>query len=80
MCPDGAAEASKATGSFHTGDGLVPRGAKVAIVGGGSVGIFAARQCIDEGLRPTVFEAAAGVGGVWRSEERRCVERARSSL
>ena len=30
-----------------------------------SVGLFVARQAIEHGLVPTVFEASARVGGVW---------------
>ena len=30
-----------------------------------SVGLFVARQAIEHGLSPTVFEASARVGGVW---------------
>ena len=39
-----------------------------AVVGGGSCGIYVTKACLEHGLRPTCFEAAHDVGGVWRSE------------
>lgn len=38
-------------------------GSTVAIIGGGWAGLSCAVECVRRGLRPTVFEAAAGVGG-----------------
>ncbi len=37
----------------------------VAVIGGGASGLAAARCLLDEGLRPTVFERSAHLGGVW---------------
>lgn len=48
---------------------LVPKGGKVCIVGGGTVGILAAKNCIAEGFLPTVFEQTQRVGGVWRLDD-----------
>lgn len=48
---------------------LVPAGARVCIVGGGTSGILAAKACLDEKLLPTVFEQTSKVGGVWRLDE-----------
>ena len=52
-----------------TGQPLLTAGARVAIVGGGTVGLLAARQCLDHGFTPTVFEKHDAVGGVWRQDE-----------
>lgn len=48
--------------------GVLPQGARVCIVGGGTVGILAAKCALDEGFIPTVFERAGRVGGVWRRD------------
>lgn len=42
-------------------------GDAVAIVGGGSIGISAAAECIRAGLIPTVYERESKIGGVWAS-------------
>jgi dimethylaniline monooxygenase (N-oxide forming) len=46
----------------------LPPGSKIAIIGGGTVGIIAARQCLDYGFVPTVFEKTSSVGGIWRQD------------
>ncbi|HEY9193993.1 MAG TPA: hydroxysqualene dehydroxylase HpnE [Methyloversatilis sp.] len=43
--------------------GAARTGPTVAIVGGGWAGLSCAVECVQRGLRPTVFEAAASVGG-----------------
>lgn len=45
----------------------LPPGSTVCIVGAGSVGVFAAKECAHAGWVPTVFERASDLGGVWRS-------------
>ncbi len=40
---------------------------RVAIVGAGPAGLVAAKAALDAGLTPTVFEAAAAPGGMWRT-------------
>ncbi len=42
-------------------------GANVAIVGAGPAGIASAKAALECGLDPTVFEAASGLGGLWKS-------------
>eukprot|EP00658_Telonema_sp_P-2_P021758 TRINITY_DN18677_c0_g1_i5.p1 TRINITY_DN18677_c0_g1~~TRINITY_DN18677_c0_g1_i5.p1 ORF type:complete len:444 (+),score=58.35 TRINITY_DN18677_c0_g1_i5:230-1561(+) len=46
---------------------LLAAGSTVCIVGAGSVGLYAAKECIAAGWVPTVFESSSGVGGVWQS-------------
>jgi len=41
---------------------------RIAILGGGPSGLAACKAALEEGLQPTVFEQAAGVGGLWRSD------------
>uniref|UniRef100_A0A7S4PXJ1 Flavin-containing monooxygenase n=1 Tax=Alexandrium monilatum TaxID=311494 RepID=A0A7S4PXJ1_9DINO len=43
--------------------------ARVAIIGGGPSGLAACKAALEEGLAPTLFEKAAGVGGLWRGDE-----------
>ncbi|EEC13546.1 dimethylaniline monooxygenase, putative [Ixodes scapularis] len=38
---------------------------RVCIVGGGSSGILAARQMIDEGFEPVIYELSSCLGGLW---------------
>ncbi|KAF8320350.1 FAD/NAD(P)-binding domain-containing protein [Clavulina sp. PMI_390] len=38
----------------------------VAIIGAGFTGLAAAKNCIEEGLEPIVFERDSAVGGLWR--------------
>lgn len=42
--------------------------ARVAILGAGPSGIAACKAALEEGLLPTVFEQAAGLGGLWRGD------------
>jgi hypothetical protein len=37
----------------------------VAVIGAGASGLVAARQLINAGIRPTIFEIAKNVGGAW---------------
>ena len=37
----------------------------VAIVGCGASGLGAIKCCLDEGLKPTCFEKAGQIGGLW---------------
>jgi len=37
----------------------------VAVIGGGSAGVVAARKLCDAGHQPTIFEAGPGFGGIW---------------
>ena len=38
---------------------------RIAIIGGGSAGVVAARKLCEAGHLPTIFEAGAGFGGIW---------------
>ncbi|KAF3399085.1 Dimethylaniline monooxygenase [N-oxide-forming] 2 [Talaromyces pinophilus] len=42
---------------------------KVAIIGAGISGLVAAKECLEEGLQPTVYEARPYIGGQWHYEE-----------
>ena len=42
----------------------LPPGSRVAIVGGGSAGVYAIREALKQGLQPTLFEESGSVGGV----------------
>ena len=42
---------------------------EVAVIGGGASGLAAAKCLLEEGLRPTVFERSAHLGGVWCFDE-----------
>lgn len=39
-----------------------------AIIGAGPGGLVAAKECIEAGLHPVIFEAAPDLGGVWRTK------------
>ncbi len=41
-------------------------GSRLAIVGAGSAGVYAAKEALDAGWIPTVFERGSRLGGVWR--------------
>ncbi|KAM7293500.1 putative dimethylaniline monooxygenase [Ixodes scapularis] len=38
---------------------------RVCIVGGGPSGILCARQMLDEGFQPIVYEMSSSLGGLW---------------
>jgi dimethylaniline monooxygenase (N-oxide forming) len=38
----------------------------VAVIGGGPAGLAAAKAAVEFGMRPTVFERAGQIGGLWR--------------
>ncbi|RUO95519.1 flavin monooxygenase-like protein [Jimgerdemannia flammicorona] len=41
----------------------------VAIIGAGSSGLAAIKQCLEEGLIPVCFEQEGVTGGLWRYTE-----------
>ncbi|MGH8906083.1 MAG: flavin-containing monooxygenase [Egibacteraceae bacterium] len=41
----------------------------VGVIGGGPSGLAVAKAALEHGLRPTVFERAADIGGVWRPRD-----------
>jgi hypothetical protein len=41
---------------------------RIAIIGGGLSGIMAGRELTKMGLRPRIFEASKGIGGLWSKE------------
>lgn len=41
----------------------------LAVIGAGPSGLATCAAALEEGLRPTVFEQADGVGGLWRSDK-----------
>ena len=47
----------------------LPPGSHVCIVGGGSSGVFAIRECLKAGLHPTLYEATDSSGGVWNPRQ-----------
>jgi len=38
---------------------------KVAIIGAGPAGLVSAKECLESGLEPVVFESQADIGGLW---------------
>ena len=42
---------------------------EVCIIGGGVVGIIAAKKCLDQNLVPFVIEKSPDIGGLWNSSE-----------
>src|SRR4029450_222207 len=40
---------------------------RIAVVGGGPSGIVVARELLEAGLEPTVFEQGDGLGGQWNA-------------
>ncbi|CAN7937602.1 unnamed protein product [Ixodes hexagonus] len=47
------------------GSGDQKRPLRVCVVGGGSSGVLAARQMLDEGFQPVIYEASGSLGGLW---------------
>ena len=47
---------------------ILPAGSKLAIVGGGSTGVFALHEAQKRGWVATLYEQSDSVGGVWRSD------------
>ena len=41
----------------------------VGIIGAGASGLETAREMLDQGIRPTIFEKNSTFGGVWRVNE-----------
>jgi dimethylaniline monooxygenase (N-oxide forming) len=41
---------------------------KVAIIGAGASGLATAKEMLDQGLKPTLFEKNSQIGGVWRQD------------
>jgi dimethylaniline monooxygenase (N-oxide forming) len=44
------------------------RNKKVAIIGAGPAGLVAAKECLDNGLEPVVFESQPEIGGLWHPQ------------
>ncbi|KAH8689106.1 putative dimethylaniline monooxygenase [Talaromyces proteolyticus] len=42
---------------------------KVAVIGAGISGLVTAKECLEAGFPPTIFEKRAGIGGQWRYED-----------
>lgn len=38
---------------------------KVAIIGAGPAGLVAAKECLEQGLKPVIYETKAELGGLW---------------
>ncbi len=45
-------------------------GAKVAVIGGGSCGVYTCKTLREAGLNPVVFEQSHGIAGIWRDSGR----------
>lgn len=41
---------------------------KIAIIGAGPGGLVAAKECLEAGMEPTVFEKSNGLGGLWNPD------------
>jgi cation diffusion facilitator CzcD-associated flavoprotein CzcO len=44
---------------------------RVALIGGGSVGLVCAKSVLEEGMYAVIFEKTSGVGGLWQIGEER---------
>jgi dimethylaniline monooxygenase (N-oxide forming) len=42
---------------------------EVCIIGAGVSGIISAKLCLDQGLKPQIFEKSDSIGGVWKNSE-----------
>jgi hypothetical protein len=42
---------------------------RVAIIGGGSVGLVCAKSVLEEGMGAVIFEKTGGIGGLWQFDE-----------
>lgn len=45
---------------------------RIAIIGAGSSGLTAIKECLDYGFEPVCFEKTHDIGGLWRYKSHQC--------
>jgi dimethylaniline monooxygenase (N-oxide forming) len=54
--------------------------ASVAIIGGGPAGLVSAKEALENGLKPTVFEKSNSIGGLWKPRTGQVWESMRTNI
>ena len=79
MAAVAAAKASTTSGSSGAvGGGII--GSEICVIGAGAAGLVTARHLIRCGLRPTLFDTALDVGGLWNSNKRHSSGNGKNSI
>ena len=79
MATVAAAKASTTSGSSGAVGGDII-GSEICVIGAGAAGLVTARHLIRCGLRPTLFDTALDVGGLWNSNKRHSSGNGKNSI